>query len=271
MMEYNITKQYKHIGFDESQHKYINLNTNEVYTSVTTLIKKFIEPFDAEFFSQYKAIERILGEYKFALYKKTVSFKNILKHYKEKSTIDEIKDLERVTKIILCEWDDKKNASCKKGIEYHAAKEAYTKSLPYEIIDGVKYEIAKTYELTDYDNAIFPEILVFNDELKLAGQIDKVIKRGDFITVRDYKTNKIIKMDNKNSCMLYPLQNIQSCDFNTYQLQLSLYGLLIEKFTGLKIEGLYIDHYDGDKEREYICKYLKTEAQNMANYNLKKI
>ncbi len=261
-MEYDIVKTYNHMGFDEKQHKYVNLKTNEVYTSVTTVIKNYVEPFDTEYFSQYKAIERILGA-EFSTLKNRVGFKNVVTAYK----IDgDLKRLGEVTQEILTEWDNKTKAACEKGTRYHESKENYTKSLMYGSVDGVIYDIARSHDLLAHDNAIFSELFVYNDYWKIAGQVDLAIKKCNQLTVRDYKTNKKITTENKFKNLLYPVDHLQETEFNKYQLQLSFYAYLIELATLMEIKGLFIDHWDGTKEKSYECKYLRSEVENICKH-----
>ena len=50
------------VAFNEELHLYWNTRNKDIkYTSVTTLIQNYYEKFDEEFWSSYKAIERIVG------------------------------------------------------------------------------------------------------------------------------------------------------------------------------------------------------------------
>ena len=49
------------VAFQEDGHKYFNLKDSSiVYTSVTTLIGKYEPPFDSDFVSKYKALEKLI-------------------------------------------------------------------------------------------------------------------------------------------------------------------------------------------------------------------
>jgi hypothetical protein len=52
-----IDKQNGSVCFNEDSHVYWNVNDNEKYISVTTLIERYAQPFDSEFWSGYKALE----------------------------------------------------------------------------------------------------------------------------------------------------------------------------------------------------------------------
>ena len=50
------------VAFLEGPHKYFNVKDPSItYISVTTLIEKYGKPYDKEFWSKYKALERILS------------------------------------------------------------------------------------------------------------------------------------------------------------------------------------------------------------------
>ena len=56
MNELQIDKQNGNIGFNEAAHKYFDLTDPSIkFTSVTTMIEEFAQPFDKEFWSAYKA------------------------------------------------------------------------------------------------------------------------------------------------------------------------------------------------------------------------
>ena len=67
-----IDKQNGSICFNENSHTYWNENDNEKYISVTTLIEKFGQPFDKDFWSAYKALEKLLPEEDWKIEKKSL-------------------------------------------------------------------------------------------------------------------------------------------------------------------------------------------------------
>ena len=67
------------------------------------------------------------------------------------------------------------------------------------------------------------DMLVYNTKLKQ-------------FEILDYKTNKnITHYSVYKSKMRYPVEHLDSCEVNTYSLQLSLYKYFIEKYTGIAI------------------------------------
>ena len=71
--------------------------------------------------------------------------------------------------------------------------------------------------------------------------------------------------------MLKPIQHLDSCNFNSYSLQLSLYAYMLEKRYGYKIAGLYLIHLREDEFREYECPYMKKEMELLTQLRLQEI
>ena len=65
----NIDKQNGNVCFNDEKHIYWNVNDNEKYISVTTLIERFAQPFDEDFWSAYKALEKLIPEDKWKIEK----------------------------------------------------------------------------------------------------------------------------------------------------------------------------------------------------------
>ena len=197
-----IDKKNGNVNYCDETHTYWKDGTNEKYISVTTLIGRFEADFDKEFWSKYKGLERLLGKEKFKLEKskllKTKRFDNsILATY----DITEA-EFNKTVQDILDEWDKKNRESCERGTKIHAQLEAYAKggkfkekivpNLGRDFNDYKCYVNPDTNELVkSIDRGILPEYLVYRESddgiLKLAGQIDLLIKDGNDIWVADYK------------------------------------------------------------------------------------
>ena len=55
-----IDKQNGNVAFAEAEHCYWDVTNDNKFISVTTLIEKFAQKFDKEFWSKYKALEKLL-------------------------------------------------------------------------------------------------------------------------------------------------------------------------------------------------------------------
>ena len=65
-----IDKLNGNVAFNEEKHKYFNVDDpSKEYISVTTLIHRFTQPFDKDFWSAYKALEKLLPKESWAIEK----------------------------------------------------------------------------------------------------------------------------------------------------------------------------------------------------------
>ena len=67
-----IDKQNGNVAFNNDEHCYWNVNDNRKYISVTTLIHRFTQPFDKEFWSAYKALEKLIPKESWPMEKKSL-------------------------------------------------------------------------------------------------------------------------------------------------------------------------------------------------------
>ena len=110
----NIDKQNGDVAFSEGSHTYWNVNDNEKYISVTTLIGRYENEFDKEFWSAYKALERLIPADSWKIEKK--SLLNSKKFDEEILKIYNISklDFNKAQQKILDEWQE----------EYHGMSHA---------------------------------------------------------------------------------------------------------------------------------------------------
>lgn len=103
--------------------------------------------------------------------------------------------------------------------------------------------------------------------------------------IKTHNTNK--KIDRFSFChpktgyknMLFPLQHLQDCNFNHYQLQLSIYAFMLEQLSGKKCRSICFHHHPAkadnpleaqDEGIRYEVKYLKKEVLDMLAVYTKK-
>ena len=197
MENIEITKQNGNIAFNEEAHKYWDVtNPSRKFTSVTTIIEKFGQPFDKEFWSAYKALQELLTPDAWAIEKKSLlASKKFDRALLQVHNISE-NDFNRTQQNILDSWAEENRKSCERGTKIHADLENsfYKKKKNIDIskyqIGGV-FECRKDYTDLDLDNAVYPEYLIHritpDGELCIAGQIDLLVKKGNHIIIGDWK------------------------------------------------------------------------------------
>ena len=290
MNDFEITKQNGNIAFEEKAHRYWDVtDPSKKFTSVTTIIEKFGQPFDKEFWSAYKALEKLLSTDAWKIEKPSLlKSKKFDKSLLELHDISE-NDFNREQQAILDSWDEENRKSCERGTKIHADFENsfYKKKKNIDISKfqiGGKFECRKDYTDLDLENAVYPEYLIHrvspDGKLCIAGQIDLLVKKGNNIIVGDYKTNKEIKMksffDSKTKSsvkMKFPLNNLDDTNYWHYCLQLSTYAWMLQKLNpDFIIEDLVMIHIDHkDKMTIYHLPYLKNEVEKMLAFYKKQV
>jgi hypothetical protein len=288
-MEYD--KLNGDVAFREFDHKYFNVKyLNRKYISVTTLIQRYYEPFDGEFWSRYKALEALMGP-DFV----TTGVKMDLLNKKEWNdayldTFDiDYKVFYKKQQEISTGYDQVRNVACERGTLYHGKQESrfYEKqkhrmeeyNFNLEHLAGEFSCVKHNFDLND-EKTVLPEYLLYYSTsdgiLNLAGQADVIVKDGNDIYVLDFKTNAkgikskahFDKNKKKKQTMWYPDNNLDDHDMNHYTLQLSLYAWMLQKINPeFNIKLLRIIHIDGnDKQTLYDLPYLKDEVERMLKH-----
>ena len=277
------------VAFLEGPHKYFNVNDDSiVYTSVTTLIEKYGKPFDKEFISKYKALERLISAPEWKKEKGGIWKSHMIPDsFLEVHNISK-DELNKVQQDILDEWAETNRIACERGTKIHAQLENSFYNAGSNITlkkfgIGGKFSCKKNYNNLDLEYGIYPEYLIYYDnpklDLHLAGQIDLLIKSGNEISIIDHKTNAKIDLKGfynsstrSTDKMLYPLTNLDECNYNHYQLQLSTYAWMLQKINpDFIIKNLILNHYDHDgRNTIYDCSYLKEDVERMIKDFVKK-
>ena len=273
------------VGFLEEPHVYKNIDDPTInYVSVTTLISKFEQPYDKDFWSAYKALEKLIpvNEWK-SLKDSLLNTKKFDKECLSDYNISE-NEFNKVQQDILDEWQKKNKESCDRGTKIHAQLEnaLYNKDSinlqKYGI--GGKFICKKDYTDLNLEHGVYPEYLVYYDHPKLhiAGQIDLLIKSGNDIIIGDYKTNAELKFKSfysrktkKSVKMKYPLTKLDDVNFNHYQLQLSTYAWMLQKLNPeFNIKRLFIVHFPHEGgSKIYEVEYLKDDVEKMLKAYIK--
>lgn len=284
-----IDKQNGNVAFENESHTYWNVEDNRQYISVTTLIHRYTQEFDKNFWSAYKALEKLLSKESWAIEKK--SLLNTKKFNKEILNIYNISELEfnKAQQGILDAWDEENRKSCERGTKIHSDIEnsfyVHPKDISLQKFGlGGKFECKKDYSELDLEYGVYPEYLISVESkdkvLRLAGQIDLIIKQGNNIILVDHKSNKKIDLKSgfdtntkASAKMKYPLNNLMDCNYYHYSLQLSTYAWMLQKLhPEFVIKDLILNHYDHNgKNTLYHCDYLKDDVEKMLKHYRKEL
>ena len=192
-----VDKKNGNICFNDASHVYFEeTDPNCKYTSVTTLIHGFTNPFDAEFKSALKALEKFLPADVYKVEKKSISARKVFdRSILQAHNISET-EFNKVQQEILDDWERNKNEACERGTAIHSEIENsfYDRKNNIDVSRfgvGGKFECKKDYTELDLPYGVYPEYLIYKKSkdgiLRIAGQIDLLIKSGNDITIVDHK------------------------------------------------------------------------------------
>lgn len=190
-------KRNGNVVFKEDVHKYWDLtDPTAEFISVTTLIERFGQPFNKEFWSMYKSLERLIPKEDWKTISKT--FRDKMKIPEDVFTMYDFskEDAIREQQNILDEWQKTNEESCTRGTAIHAELEnsfykmgANCNLKKFGI--GGKFVCDKGRTKLDLEDGVYPEYLIsrVSDDgiLRLAGQIDLLVKKGHHYIIIDHK------------------------------------------------------------------------------------
>ena len=262
------------IKFIEESHQYFVDGTE--YISATTLIDKYKDDFDQEFWSMYKGFELLLrDEYGDDV---GVAHLNELKTARPFKGVgwfdwaiktmgyswDALKDAQA---RILQKWSNDNDESRALGSQYHARKELEAKTKGYAInpFNNQHYWVKKPGDLDNLDEGYYPELIIHDKEYAVIGTADRVFIGGKKkVWIDDFKSNKEIKKQNMFQSMHDPLGKLDDCNYNHYRLQIGLYAWMLER-RGYNIRGISINHLGEHMKMRYSS--IRPYIQAMVKYH----
>ena len=239
---------FNEVTFHDEPHKYY-VDGKEL-VSVTTLIHRYADEFEEDYWSKYKANEYSLSQ------------REVLRGW---------------------EFINKKGTMKGSAIHDYAERLFQNKVFPYPkqwILDEFGFDpVLPEYEITkkhvdrfynDVQGKLIPvktEMIVFDRESLIGGMLDILfynVKMKQF-QIWDWKTNKEFTKEMKSRHFHDELFMLEDSDLEIYSLQLAMYKLIIEKNTGIKLGKSYVtwfchnnDNYEviETKDREYYSKLM---------------
>ena len=238
-----ILDKSKIISLEEESHTYSLLNSDIKFRSVTEFIHTFFKPFDEKKIA--KKLTQTHSKYK------GISVEELISSWNKRR--------DRGT-IVHKQIEDFINSD-------YTISNTELKNLDLKAIQGINFVKQKCIKET---NVLLSEAIIYSKELKLAGTIDLIIfnKEKNHISIVDWKTNKKINkssFNNNQKGIKFPLNNMDDCNFNHYNLQLSMYQYILETYYNITVKGLFLVHLN-EKEfnyKNYTCNYKKDIIKQM--------
>ena len=178
---------------------------------------------------------------------------------------------------VLDEWAEKNRWACYKGSICHEYAQALWSG---DKFDSIKFSSERAIQIiyeqadnfyNDYKDRlqhIKDEYVIGSEEYDIASAIDHLFinKLTGGLVLVDYKTNSDIhKNERYAKQMKVPLSHLKDYTLNHYYIQLSIYKYLVEKYTNLKIEEMFIVYFSENIENYEIIEipYLQKEVKNI--------
>lgn len=185
---------------------------------------------------------------------------------------------------VLAEWQYKNKFACEKGSAIHN----YTQSLfegaelspqmftswidneeMLKIIDKISWQSLNFYnDYKDRLELIENEKVIGSNEFDIASAIDSLFinKLTGGLVLVDYKTNSDIhKNERYAKKMKVPLSHLKDDTLTHYAIQLSIYKYIVEKYTNLRFEEMFIVWFSENIDNYQIIEvpYLYKEVKNI--------
>ena len=247
-----LNKAFGDFKFFEEDHHYEYKN-KKIGISVTRLIEEYTQEFDSQAIAEKVAL-------------------------KQNKSVQEVLD----------EWEYKNKFACEKGSTCHEYIQAkwvlrwfepnyFDHSIEYfEAINKI-FKQADNFK-TDYKDKLehlADEFVIGSEEYDIASAIDHLFinKLTGGLVLVDYKTNSDIhKNERYAKNMKVPLSHLKDFTLNHYYIQLSIYKYIVEKYTNLKIEEMFIVWFSENIDNYEIIEipYLKKEVEEILENRRKK-
>lgn len=178
-------------------------------------------------------------------------------------------------------WEYKNKFACEKGSTCHEYAQSlwsledwnvknFDSSIEYQCAVGKIIGQADNFH-NDYEDRLehlADEYVIGSEEYDIASAIDHLFinKLTGGLLLVDYKTNSDIHKNEKYAKnMKVPLSHLKDFTLNHYYIQLSIYKYLVEKYTNLKIEEMFIVYFSENIENYEIIEipYLEKEVKNI--------
>ncbi|MGC8978959.1 hypothetical protein [Caldisericum sp.] len=200
------------IIFLPNTHTYFYKPTSTYFNSVTSLVSKYVPRFETE---------------KIAIW------------HAKKTGRDPIE--------IITEWDNKREEAIQYGRKIHQYIENKLKKKEDKTVTPLPFLDSFLEDKMKLDE-VYSEQIIYDENYKIAGTVDCLIRIGNKWYLYEWKTGKKFRNVGIEK-MKDPLKNITFCELNRYSLQVLIYKEILKKY-GLDVKPI-IAHINCNKVVEY--------------------
>ena len=271
-MNFKFKAQPERVSFEEKGHKYTGKNGHN-YTSVTTLLSEYHEKFKSDYWSDYKSIKDIMmntgGSIWFRYKNAAGGWDKVVDYFKkhkaklDKKILSQIADRKQ---HYLDNWEYEREHAAKLGTMHHNDLESLLLNTPKILIAKDRIADVSPADLLDLqgftagEHHVHPELLLWNEHFRIAGQADVVERDGNQVHIKDYKTCKKIDFEPfMHKRMFAPLDELPDMNYSKFTMQLSTYGWMLEQI-GYEVVGctmIHINRETGEHIESYPLAYRK--------------
>ena len=189
----------------------------------------------------------------------------------------------RLVEDILAEWKYKADFACEKGSTCHEFVQSLWSGNKYNLLEFDKSDnyyksvfkiqeqaVQFKFDYQEHLEHLIDELPIGSEEYDIASCVDHLFynKLTGGLVLVDYKTNSLMSGYNKKAYskkMKVPLNHLNDDALHHYHIQLSIYKYLIEKYTGLKVDEMFIVYMSENIENYEIIEvpYLKDEVEKI--------
>lgn len=162
---------------------------------------------------------------------------------------------------VLKEWKDIADEACENGTRVHLFGEKYMEGWNPIPTCPKEEAVVKFWKgVPSRYKILIPELQMYHFKYNYAGTADIILydTQTDTLVIADYKTNKDLFKNHKEQKMLGEFTHLLDSPYNKYQIQLSMYQILLEQ-TGYKVSKRIIVYLkdDGNYELHFTDDYTK--------------
>lgn len=213
----NIQNFFKALSFEEENHKY-SVDGKRLKNSVSGVVKKFVKNTD---------------------------------FYMISLNIDKSKGLPSGTTKKL--WKNKADVAIAIGNKAHYFAEVWAFHKNIEIQDKYQMAVVKFFaDMPSHYIPMFTELEMYHKLYMFGGTADLILfntKTGKFV-IADYKTNENLFKNYKDKTLRFPFESYLENAMNKYQIQFSLYQILLEQVPNVEVERRLLIWLKPDGEYE---------------------
>lgn len=189
----------------------------------------------------------------------------------------------RSVEDILAEWKYKADFACEKGSTCHEFVQSLWSGNKYNLLEFDKSDnyyksvfkiqnqaVQFKFDYQEHLEHLIDELPIGSEEYDIASCVDHLFynKLTGGLVLVDYKTNSLMSGYNKKAykkAMKVPLNHLNDDALHHYHIQLSIYKYLIEEYTGLKVDEMFIVYMSENIENYEIIEipYLKNEIKQI--------